>query len=1036
MKLCRPPGDDQDQLLVLTERYKFFVLKWNANTNRCETLAGGDVKDKIGRMDNHNIIGIADPQLRCFGLYLYERLLKIIPTDYSREAYNIRIGDNVHEIVFLYGCATPTIACLHGRDSGYLRALEIHQDVNPVEASQEVWQIEIKASFGTRIVAVPEPLCGVLVIGEDTITYVANPPRGEPLSVRIPSSLSKQTVGRVDQDGSRYLLGDDTGALRLLVLEKHENKVSGLKIEELGTTSISSAISYLDNGFVFIGSRFGDSQLIELLKEMDPESKMNLRVMATYPNIGPIKDFILVEDEKQSRKVVVTCSGLSLRVIRNGTSVVEQASVQIAGITGMFSLKRKAKDPFYSYLIQSFTTETRILEMTSATEMQEAVIAGLNHSAPTLFAANTVGDTIVQVTGDGIILLSSETMTATSEWKPPNTCRITVASGNVEQLLVATSDGSLISFEIDPASKSIVEKGHVQLENEVSCLDCTPLGDESRAKWAAVGTWKDVNVQLVSLPELKTVLVENLGGNLIARSLLFTTLDEKTFMLLVADGDGYVVSYLLNPNGRADDILSEKRRINVGTQPATLVPFRNQNRMFVFAACDRPTVLYTAFRSHKLLCSNINLREVTHVCMFDSEAFPECLAIATESSLIIGGVDDVQGFHVRTIPFDEQPRRITRVPKARLFAVLFEKQDGLRERKESGSPKTEMDGVVLLNNDFQVLHRFNFQENETGCSLLATTFGNNDEDAQEHVVVATAYNTEGSANSETGRILVFTIAEARLLLVSETEMKGFVFCVEQFMGGVVAGVSGRVILLKWEDGENNTKKLVPRSSRHGQILVLALDCVDKWILSGDMIKSMRLLTFDEQQNTLEETARDYETNWMTEVAMVDNKNFIGTDGSFNMFTLQWNPDALYKEDRTRLEKVGEFHLGESVNRIRRGHLSPQVDSDGPVLHSHIFATVSGVLGVAAQLKPDAWNFFSKVQDAMRQVVTGVGGIKHKEWRSFSNERRTGEAKKFVDGDLIERFLDLDQVSMEKVALIVEVPVEDLAMRIQDMSRFY
>mmetsp|Transcript_35683 Transcript_35683/g.142648 ORF Transcript_35683/g.142648 Transcript_35683/m.142648 type:complete len:204 (-) Transcript_35683:748-1359(-) len=203
-----------------------------------------------------------------------------------------------------------------------------------------------------------------------------------------------------------------------------------------------------------------------------------------------------------------------------------------------------------------------------------------------------------------------------------------------------------------------------------------------------------------------------------------------------------------------------------------------------------------------------------------------------------------------------------------------------------------------------------------------------------------------------------------------------------------------------------------------------------------MIKSMRLLTFDEQQNTLEETARDYETNWMTEVAMVDNKNFIGTDGSFNMFTLQWNPDALYKEDRTRLEKVGEFHLGESVNRIRRGHLSPQVDSDGPVLHSHIFATVSGVLGVAAQLKPDAWNFFSKVQDAMRQVVTGVGGIKHKEWRSFSNERRTGEAKKFVDGDLIERFLDLDQVSMEKVALIVEVPVEDLAMRIQDMSRFY
>jgi len=843
MKLCRPPRDDQDQLLVLTERYKFFVLKWNASTNRCETLVGGDVKDKIGRLDNHNIIGIADPQHRCFGLYLYERLLKIIPTDYSREAYNIRIGDNVHEIVFLDGCTTPTIACLHGRDSGYLRALEIHQDVNPVEASHEVWQIEIKASFGTRIVAVPAPLCGVLVIGEDTITYVSNPPRGELPSVRIPSSLSKQTVGRVDHDGSRYLLGDDTGALRLLVLEKDQNRVSGLKIEELGTTSISSAISYLDNGFVFIGSRFGDSQLIELLKEMDPESKMNLRVMATYPNIGPIKDFILVEDEKESRKVVVTCSGLSLRVIRKGTSVVEQASVQISGIKGMFSLKRKAKDAFHSYLVQSFTAETRVLEMTSATEMQEAVIAGFNHSAPTLFAANTVGDTLVQVTGDGIILLSSETMTSTSEWKPPS--RIRVVGGNTEQLLVATSDGNLVSFEIDAQSRSLVEKAHVQLENEVSCLDCTPLGDESRAKWAAVGTWKDANVQLVSLPDLRTVHVENLGGNLIARSVLFTTIDENTFMLLIADGDGYVISYVLNTDGGPDEILLEKRRINVGTQPATLIPFRNRNRMFVFAACDRPTVLYTAFRSRKLLCSNINLREVTQVSMFDSEAFPECLAIATESSLIIGVVDDVQGFHVRTIPFDEQPRRITRVPKARRFAVLFEKQDGSRDRKESGSPKTEMDGVVLLNSDFQVLHRFNFEENETGCSLLTTTFGDDTEDAPEHVVVATAYNTEGSANSETGRILVFAIVDSRLLLVSETEMKGFVFCIEQFMGGIVAGVSGRVILLKWEEVEDKkTKgkdmKLVPSSSRHGQILVLALDCIDKWILSVSLERAITL----------------------------------------------------------------------------------------------------------------------------------------------------------------------------------------------------
>jgi hypothetical protein len=38
-------------------------------------------------------------------------------------------------------------------------------------------------------------------------------------------------------------------------------RVIGLKVEYLGETSIASSISYLDNGVVYVGSRFGDSQV-------------------------------------------------------------------------------------------------------------------------------------------------------------------------------------------------------------------------------------------------------------------------------------------------------------------------------------------------------------------------------------------------------------------------------------------------------------------------------------------------------------------------------------------------------------------------------------------------------------------------------------------------------------------------------------------------------------------------------------------------------------------------------------------------------
>ena len=52
-----------------------------------------------------------------------------------------------------------------------------------------------------------------------------------------------------------------------------------------------------------------------------------------------------------------------------------------------------------------------------------------------------------------------------------------------------------------------------------------------------------------------------------------------------------------------------------------------------------------------------------------------------------------------------------------------------------------------------------------------------------------------------------------------------------------------------------------------------------------------------------------------------------------------------------------------------------------------------------------------MQEALRKVVKGVGGLSHSEWRSFENERRIGtgrpeEQRLFVDGDLIEQFLEL------------------------------
>lgn len=157
----------------------------------------------------------------------------------------------------------------------------------------------------------------------------------------------------------------------------------------------------------------------------------------------------------------------------------------------------------------------------------------------------------------------------------------------------------------------------------------------------------------------------------------------------------------------------------------------------------------------------------------------------------------------------------------------------------------------------------------------------------------------------------------------------------------------------------------------------------------------------------------------------------------NLFVTKRNSDATTDDDRSRLDVVGEFHLGEFVNRFRRGSLAMQVTEMGVApLPTLLFATVNGVLGVLATLPPDDYALLSKVQTNLARVVHGVGGLSHQKWREFRTERKTQDATNFIDGDLIETFLSLDRFKMEKVVEGIDVSVDELCKRIEDLQRLH
>jgi DNA damage-binding protein 1 len=79
----------------------------------------------------------------------------------------------------------------------------------------------------------------------------------------------------------------------------------------------------------------------------------------------------------------------------------------------------------------------------------------------------------------------------------------------------------------------------------------------------------------------------------------------------------------------------------------------------------------------------------------------------------------------------------------------------------------------------------------------------------------------------------------------------------------------------------------------------------------------------------------------------------------------------------------------------------------------------------------------KFQDRLQDFIKAPGNISFKEWRAFRNETREGEEpERFVDGEMVERFLDLDMGKQELVCEGLGPSVEEMRDLIEELRRMH
>mmetsp|Transcript_17313 Transcript_17313/g.25961 ORF Transcript_17313/g.25961 Transcript_17313/m.25961 type:complete len:1013 (-) Transcript_17313:81-3119(-) len=988
----------------------------------------------------------------------------------------------VISMCFLRGKSKPSLAVLYSdtQQQVFLKTYTVNTREMTLERGP--WRDVVPVEGGAKkLIPIPGPFGGVLVIGQQSVAYIDSKRRID----------QRMDCGRIEcwghVDRERYLLGDIEGKLLMVMLRHDGKEVKGIQIESnLGITTRASTLTYLDNAHVFVGSCSGDSQLIKLTST--PTDNGYIQEIDRFCNLGPILDFCMVDLDRQGQGMMVTCSGAgkdgSLRAIRNGIGINPDATIDMEGMQGIWSLKSELRSPYHQYLVISFAVQTFVLSATEmkkmdveaddekgdkpTTQLTQVEVSGFDHQNVTLFASNLLDEYLVQITPYEARIISCLDLRLKSKWTPSSkSSRIHKAFASGPYVLLATNRNQIVLLQMDTNAKQLRETNHTVLPTEVSCLTLASFDDnkpstnssmeveiekktsEKPLMMAAVGLWDDEGIVVLQIPSLKVMRKEKLETDSIARSVAFCKLDS-TLRLFCGMGDGRLFTFEVRNDAQNGVLfLSSPQKVALGTEPIALTCFENKSGWHLMACCDRPTVVYCANNSPRLLYNNVNLKHVRHMVTFRTKAAPDALVFATRETLILGTPDTMQKLHISTIPMGEQPRRIAHLPEKKCFLVCCEavKEGDLNHLRLA-------DGQT-----FDFVDKIALEENELAVSVTSTTFKG---DPNPYFCVGTAFVLPHEDEPSRGRILIIRVnADTQTLhIVGKAETKGTVYCLEGFNGRLLAGVNSVVQLYEWiplakGKGESKDRKhgvssmsiegwnLTKMCSHRGHIVALCIATHGEFFVVGDLMKSVVLLMYKEDTKTLVELARDWTNNWMTAVTMIDDQVYLGTEDKFHLFALKRNQESIDDEERRVLETVGKYHLGEFVNRFQKGSLvmqTPEMKQAGGGIHTYLYGTVNGAIGVVASLSKRQYQFFKKLEIAIEKVVRGIGGMSHKQFRSYL-ELGNGapgykESKNFVDGDLVEKFLSLHPSDMQRVAQTMQLPVDRILMQVELGARIH
>ena len=215
----------------------------------------------------------------------------------------------------------------------------------------------------------------------------------------------------------------------------------------------------------------------------------------------------------------------------------------------------------------------------------------------------------------------------------------------------------------------------------------------------------------------------------------------------------------------------------------------------------------------------------------------------------------------------------------------------------------------------------------------------------------------------------------------------------------------------------------------------------QYIIISDLYRSIVLYSYDANNDKLNEICRDYNLTWVYSISQYKNNSLFISDIDGNIISLEKNIHPKSDQENFKFERRAYFNLSERINSMvmttvknqklfllscdnNKYDIIPEENLDDNIpeeVKVTYYGTMEGSIGIIISLKKDVFDFLKGLECAIVKRMKNFGSFDYDKWRSFKDGFNIKKSSGFVEGNIVEDFLNYDDALKNEIIRQVNFP---------------